>query len=225
MDCGEPASSGFYKTGLPYHVIDRIFISHLHFDHVGGLFMMIQSLWLKRMRKDLPVSLPTDGIAPIRQLINAACIFDELLSFRLHFEPLRAGEPVQTGDVRVTPFATTHLRSFRQRFAQKYALGYEAFCFLIEATGLRIGHTADVGAVEDLAPLVAQPLDLLVCELAHLAPERLFQYLQGRQIRRCVFIHLTQKQTAQVEQLRLMAANYLGSAELCFAHDGEEIAF
>jgi ribonuclease BN (tRNA processing enzyme) len=225
MDCGEPASSSFFKTGLSYDAIDHIFISHLHFDHVGCLFMLIQSFWLKRQKKELVVHLPVDGIAPVRQLLNAGCIFDELLAFRLRFEPLRHGEAVTVGNVQVTPFMTTHLRTFRQRFSQKHPQNYEAFCFLIEAEGLRVGHTADVGSADDLAPLVAKPLDLLVCEMAHLNTERLFRLLHDCQIKRYVFIHLTQKQTTQIEQLRLLASQHLGTAELCFARDGEQIAF
>ena len=41
LDCGEPISRGFKASGLNYDLIDRIFISHLHADHIGGLFMLV----------------------------------------------------------------------------------------------------------------------------------------------------------------------------------------
>jgi len=224
IDCGEPIGRSFDQTGIDYDAIDRIFLSHLHFDHLGGFFMLMQGFWLKGRKRELPVYLPFDGIAAIRRMLNAACIFEELLPFRLRFKPLHAGEPVAVGSVRITPFLTTHLESFRKAFSQKYAQKFEAFCFLIETDELRIGHSADLGAPEDLAPLVSQPLDLLVCELAHFKPEDLFRYIRKREIKKVLFVHLTKKQWDHVEKLRAMAAKQLEGMEFAFASDGEELS-
>lgn len=225
IDCGEPISRAYQQSGMDYDVLDSVILSHLHFDHIGGFFMLIQSLWLKQRMKALPVYLPSDGIVPMRQMLNAGCIFDELLSFRLQFEPLCAHEPIQIGNACVTAFPTTHLESFRRRFQERYPQNFASFCFLIEADNLRIGHSADIGAPEDLAPLLEQPIDLLVCELAHVNPEQLFDFLKGRQIRRIVFVHLTQKRFEHVDELRAQVVAQLGHIQVSFAVDGDEIAF
>ena len=223
IDCGEPISRSLYQSGIDYDSIDDIFLSHLHFDHIGGFFMLMQSLWLKGRRKDLSVHLPADGIGPIRQLLNAGCLFAELIPFKLRFEPLQPREPVLAGKARVTPFPTTHLETFREQFKSQYPQQYAAFCFLIEAQGLRVGHSADLGAPEDLLPLFERPLDLLVCELAHMAPEKLFRFLRKRPVKRIVFVHLSQKQWEQRKQLHALATSHLGQVELLFASDGSEI--
>lgn len=225
IDCGEPISRGYFETGGSYDAIDRIFISHLHFDHVGGLFMLLQSFWLRKRRKELFIHLPEDGIAPIRRLLEAGCLFDELLQYRLLLVPLRADEMTEEGTVRVTTYPSTHLKSFQQRFAARHPQNYEAYCFLLETDDLRIGHSADLGAVEDLAPLVRNPLDLLVCETAHVNPEHLFAFLSTRSIRRAVFIHLTQRQTREIEALRHLAARALPRTEISFAQDGDLFTF
>src|SRR5882672_8610337 len=51
VDCGEPISSSYKASGLSYDAIDRIFISHLHFDHIAGFFMLMQGFWLERRQK------------------------------------------------------------------------------------------------------------------------------------------------------------------------------
>jgi ribonuclease Z len=223
IDCGEPISGGFKGTELSYDAIDRIFISHMHCDHVGGFFMLMQGFWLEQRQKDLPVHLPADGIAPIRKMLDTCLIFDELLAFNLNFIPLQEQQPVVTHNVKVTPFRSSHLDSLRQAFQKKYPQSFSAFCFLLESDRLRVGHSADIGAPEDLDPLTQEPLDLLVCEVAHCKPEELFTYLRSRPIKRILFIHVSRYYWQNLEETKALAARILAPIPFSFAHNGEEI--
>lgn len=225
MDCGEPISRRFKASGLSYDAVDRIFISHLHSDHLAGFFMLMQGFWLERRKKDLPVSLPLDGVKPVAKLLEAGLIFKELLKFRLRFEALRAGRTVVTGGVRVTPYRSTHLDGLRRLFHKKYPQKFEAFCFLIEAGRQRVGHSADIGRPADLEPLLRHPLDLLVCELAHFRAEDLFRYLRGRKIKRIAFVHLARRYWDNLKETKKLAAKMLPDIPHIFARDGEEISF
>lgn len=222
IDAGEPVSGSFKASGLSYELIDRILISHLHFDHVGGLFMLLQGFWLQRRKKRLVIQMPEHGIAPVRNMLNAGCIFNELLPFELVFEPLRSGFTWEVGSLRLTAFPTSHLERLRESFQAKYPQPFPAFSFLMESGTMRIGHTADIGAVEDLDPLLAHPLDLLVCELAHVQTEALFRRLEKSKIRRVVFIHLGRPLWNQLTRTKALAAEML-SISHSFARDGEEI--
>jgi ribonuclease Z len=223
VDCGDPISRSYKAAGLSYDLIDRIFISHLHADHIGGFFMLLQGCWLERRKKALPVHLPADGIEPVRQMMKVGCLFDELLPFRLSLDPLRPRQPVSQGRVRVTPHPTSHLRSFRDAYQAKYPGEYAAYAFVIEAGGFRIGHSADLGAVSDLAPLVAQPLDVLVCELSHFKAEELFDFLKGRAIKHVVFTHLGRPYWEKLGTTRKRAARKLANSRLSFPRDQETI--
>jgi L-ascorbate metabolism protein UlaG (beta-lactamase superfamily) len=156
-------------------------------------------------------------------MLEAAYLFDELLNFRLSFEPIQLGQPVAVQDVRVTPYGTTHLESLRKTFQRDHPQEFAAFSFLLESDGLRVAHSADLGAPEDLAPLVEKPLDLLVCELAHFEREEMFRYLKGRDIRRIVFMHVGRRYWERLEETRLRAARMLPGVNLSFAHDQEVI--
>src|SRR5262245_16927597 len=81
LDCGESVSRSYRAAGFSIEAIDRLLLSHLHSDHFGGLFMLLQGLWLEQRRKALPIHMPADGIKPIRQMLDMANLVPELLSF------------------------------------------------------------------------------------------------------------------------------------------------
>jgi phosphoribosyl 1,2-cyclic phosphodiesterase len=225
VDCGDGFSRPFKAAGLSYDTIDRIVISHLHADHFAGLFMLMQGFWLEGRKKALPVHLPADGVKPLGQMLNAAMLFPELLKFRLQLHALQAGRAAGGGGVRVTPFTTSHLDRLKKSFQKKHPLRFGAFCFLIEAGKLRIGHSADIGSPEDLEPLLKKPLDLLVCELAHFPAETLFRYLAGRDVKRVVFVHLGRRYWENLKATRVLASKMLPGVRFSFATDGQEFSF
>ena len=223
IDCGEPVSRSYKASGLSYDAVNAMFLSHLHADHFGGFFMLMQSFWLERRRKDLTIHLPGVAVKPLHGMLKAAMIFEELLAFQLRFRALRAGQPVTVGNARVTPFPTTHLAGLRARFGGKHRGGFVSYCFLIESGGWRAGHSADLGRPEDLEPLLQKPLDLLVCEMAHFTAEEIFRYLAGRDIKRVVFVHLARPCWENLDRTRRLAAKRLPHIPHTFAYDGETI--
>ncbi len=225
VDCGEPVSRSFKASGLSHDTVDRIFLTHTHSDHFGGLFMLLQSFWLEKRRKDLVVHVPADAVAPLRQMVTTAYLFEELLSFELSFESLQSGQAVNGDSWKLTPYRTTHLEGFRKNFQGKYPGNYDAFCFLIEADGRRLGHSGDLGAVDDLGPLLANPLDVLVCELSHFRAERLFEFLQGRDIKHLVFTHLERRYWENFAETQQLAAKLLPGVEIIFPRDQDVIEF
>jgi ribonuclease Z len=223
IDCGEPVSRSYQALQRSADEIDQIFLSHLHSDHVAGFFMLIQGFWLERRRKPLEVYMPADGIQPVRQMLRAGYLFDELLKFKLQFKPIKERRALRQKGVSITAFRTSHLERLRKSFQNKYPGDYLAYSFLIETGDLRIGHSADMGAVEDLDPLLAQPLDLLICELSHFTPRQLFAALQGKDIRQIVFTHVGRRYWENLHDTRRLAKSMLPGRKLSFARDQQII--
>lgn len=224
VDCGDSVCDRLKEADIGFDDIDGIFISHMHCDHVGGFFMLMQGFWLEQRTRDLKVFLPRQGIEPLRNMLDTGCIFAELLTFKAALAPLRSGRTVKLSNTRITPFRGTHLASLRRQFRRRYPkTPFEAYGFLIEHGPWRIGHSGDIGSADDLEPLLRKPLDLLVCEVAHTKPEDLFEALRGRRIGRVVFVHLARALWENRPQLRRLAARMLGPIPFQIARSGEVI--
>jgi ribonuclease BN (tRNA processing enzyme) len=221
IDCGEPVDGRFKASGVDYNSLDGILLSHLHADHVGGFFMLMQGMWLESKRRKLPVHLPAHGIKPLQAMLRAALLPAEMLA-RLHWSPLKSARTVRIGGARVTPYPTTHLDGLRPKLPRSERQRVESYCFLVESGRIRVGHSSDLGTPEDLEPLLVKPLDLLVCELAHFTPEQIFAYLRGRKIKRVIFVHLAREYWENLAPTRRLAAKTLPDMPHHFARDDEE---
>ncbi|RLF12209.1 MAG: ribonuclease Z [Thermoprotei archaeon] len=79
FDCGEGAQRQMMKAGVGFSKKMKVFITHLHGDHVLGLAGLLQSMGLMGREEELQVYGP-EGLG---RLIEA---FEEALGFKLPYE-------------------------------------------------------------------------------------------------------------------------------------------
>ena len=108
IDCGEGTQMQLRKCRIRLGKINHIFISHLHGDHVFGLYGLLSSFNL--MGRTTPVHL----YAPENYfflLLSHLKDFDINLSFEIDFTPLKGNDPVEILDdkyLTVTSFPLKH---------------------------------------------------------------------------------------------------------------------
>ncbi|MCX6255554.1 MAG: ribonuclease Z [Bacteroidia bacterium] len=108
IDCGEGTQMQLRKNRIRFGKINHIFISHLHGDHVFGLYGLLSTFSL--MGRENPVHL----YAPenYKQILDSHLNdFDIHLSFEIDFIPLSGKDPVQILDdkyITVTSFPLKH---------------------------------------------------------------------------------------------------------------------
>jgi len=226
FDAGDGLSSTYKATGPGYDRVDRVFLSHMHSDHVGGFSLFVQGLWLERRRRALPVHMPGKAIPAMRAWLQATVLFEDLVGFPIYWEPLGDNIPIRDAGVTVFPYTTTHLESLRRAFEKTHKTTcFEAFGFVMEGHGKRVAYTADIGHPDDIDRLLAAPLDLFLCEASHVPLHDLLHKLRGKAIGKVVFTHLERNLWASQETMRRDAKAVLGEIPFVIAKDGDEFAF
>lgn len=225
LDCGEPCSHTMVKHGVPADMIDGVLISHMHSDHVGGYPMVIQWFWLASRVKPLPVHMPAEGIGPMRELLKATYLFDELLKFPLTMKPLEARKTFEIGALKIEAVTNRHLEGLRTSFQPKYHNPFESFSFRITHGKTSVVYSGDIASPADLEPLLGEPTHVLVVELAHFEPESLFKMLAERPIDQIVITHLGAHIQGALPRTRKLCAKYLPKNKVVFADDEAVLSF
>lgn len=120
IDCGEGTQMQIRKARIRFGKINHIFISHLHGDHVFGLYGLLSTFSLMGRKSPINIYAPA---AYGGMLFSHLKDFDIHLSFEIIFTGLEGKDPVQILDTRhltVTSFPLLHrVPSFGFLFRQK----------------------------------------------------------------------------------------------------------
>ena len=105
FDCGEGTQHQIMKTSLSVYNLSRIFITHLHGDHVYGLFGLLASRGMTRAESPLEIY----GPAGIRQMLETVMRLSQLnLPFDLKVFEISEGTVLRYEGFRIDTVALSH---------------------------------------------------------------------------------------------------------------------
>ena len=90
IDCGENAQVQLKRYGISKARLDNILISHLHGDHVFGIFGMLSTMALDGRTAPLYIYAPRDFSSVLRFFLAH---FGEGIKYEIHHVPLVMKEP------------------------------------------------------------------------------------------------------------------------------------
>ena len=108
IDCGEGTQMQLRKNRIRFAKINDIFISHLHGDHVFGLYGLLSSFSLMGRKAPVHLYAPEKYYSILNSHLDD---FDIHLSFEIDFIPLKGSDPVQILDdkyITVSSFPLHH---------------------------------------------------------------------------------------------------------------------
>ena len=232
LDAGEPCTHRLKGLGMSLESIDAVFISHGHSDHLSGLPMFIQGSWLEARTRPLPIYLPQELITPLKTWLDAVYLPGSLVGFPVEYHAWETlpGQraTLEDGGLLVSVSPTTHLDGLRDLIDPAAHDRFRAYSIAFDwpATGRRLVYSADLGAPEDLTSVLAQPCDLLVCELAHFTPKTLFSYLRDKPIRQLCLTHFSPELDAHTDDICRLGTEMLGGkVSVAAMRDNERVEF
>jgi ribonuclease BN (tRNA processing enzyme) len=195
-------------ASIPLQAVRYLFITHRHFDHVGGLAPLLTAM-AALPEASLTVHATAETLEALRDLLSLTIPGVEgWLGGRLRWAELIPGEPTIAGDAEVTPFEVDH--------------GLECVGFRVEQGGSTMVHAADTRPCQNVVEH-AMGADLLVHEaygleddaerahdLGHSTASEAGEAARAAGVRRLVLTHLRSGHFADPEKLEAEAASAFG---------------
>jgi ribonuclease Z len=120
IDCGEGTQMQLRKARIRFGRINHIFISHLHGDHVFGLYGLLSTFSLMGRKNPLNLYAPENYGTILHSHLKD---FDINLAFGINFVALKGNDPVQVMNekyITATAFPLQHrVESFGFLFREK----------------------------------------------------------------------------------------------------------
>lgn len=175
VDAGDGLSVRLAAKRLPMGAIDDVVISHLHFDHMGGLLAVLGQRFQTNPRKPVAIYGPVGTKAVVDGLL-AAMAPSMNAGYGIAGEPSMTAEQLVTvteisggdhfmlGDATVTAVENTHYGTPEELDGIDHL---QSLSFRFDTADKSIVYTGDTGQSENVVAL-AEGADILVAELIDL---------------------------------------------------------
>ena len=120
IDCGEGTQYSMARYRIPMMKLDTVFISHIHGDHVFGIFGLLSTLGMKGRQIPLNIFAPP-AFGPLLKFFLS--YYGDGIAYEIRFTPLKMKAPetiLETKTVAVEAFPLNHgIETFGFRFMEK----------------------------------------------------------------------------------------------------------
>jgi len=184
FDCGEGVSKQLLKHHLDNNVLDAIFISHYHPDHISGLFMLLQMLKLQKREKPLQLFLP-ERPAALVETLQFLYTFIQKFTFPLHILDCEESELYFE---EVNAALTDHLLEYEGLVNEnKLPNLLHSYAFRISGPEGSLAYTSDINKVDSVQFLI-RDCHTVIIDAQHPEADQIIR-LQYSGIKRVLLTH------------------------------------
>ncbi len=219
LDCGEGTSFSLLRNKIDPHLIDAVFISHAHIDHLGGLFLLIQMMHLLRSRIPLRVFLPDETIEGVRNFLNTCYLFPAKISFNLQLIPVADDFVFENRWTSLKAYPNRHLAGNQPMIAELNLPHWmQSYSYGLDIGDKKIVYSGDLESSDDLVGII-DDADLLITECLHPQLEKLIPLIIRSRVKSTVFTHIPAEMEDKLVETKNLAGK-IGLENLVMAYDG-----
>lgn len=184
VDCGEGTAKQLLKHGYNKNYIDAVLISHYHPDHVSGIFMLLQMLYLEGRNKQLDVFLP-ERISDLKDAIHLFYVFEGKFPFKVVYHDMKELSCLYPA---AKAHNTDHLLGYRDFIEyKKYANQLSSYSFSFCESSKVLVYTSDITTLNNIEKIVDEA-SVLVIDAMHPSLEEI-QKIQTSDNKRVILTH------------------------------------
>ena len=146
LDCGFGVLTNLRRAGIPLDMIERIFISHTHSDHIGDFTGLVWAMGLEGRRRRLEVISSKETADSLKRVMELQSTPSQILKFGIEY--------LDPNDVGVRSCSTIHVPDNR--------------AYRLDLDGKSIVYTGDTVPCLEVVKL-ARGCELLIHDSTYLA--------------------------------------------------------
>ena len=219
LDCGESCGTRLRRYGIDPLSVRAVLISHMHYDHMAGLFGFLTSVWITcRREQEIPpavlewasraklpdsalpesltVAVPQESVLALEAFLPAVYLAKELWHFDFGVRAITPGAFYEDAIIKASAYPNQHLASQPAfvNLPKIYPwLGLESYSFAVEVDGCRLVYSGDLALLGKQGVEefrpVAQQADVLIAEIAHVPPEHHLEMLAATEAKQIILVH------------------------------------
>ena len=190
LDAGENVTRQLLRNEADPNMIDAVFISHTHPDHVAGLFSLLVYMHLTERNTPLTIHVPQGVRMHIQNLLPVFRIFRQEWSFPFKVDAIVPGKvfEAEKSSFSLLALPNTHL-SGSERLAEKMDIGSDSYSFRLIEDQKSMVYTSDVPSLQHLRS-PDTTTEVLLTECTHIGIDEIVAFALENNIPRVFLTHI-----------------------------------